>query len=98
VVLLIVVTDVKGIDGQAPIPKPHVHRLYGLAGLGAARHIRLVGDHDKSELRGPETAQGALNAGQDLHLAQGGWRVRLTVAHRGAVDDAVAIQEDGPLR
>jgi len=74
-----------------------VHGFDGFAGLRAPGDIRLVGHHDEPKIGRLQAAQGLTHAGKDFQLARAGRGIRLAIPHRGAIDDAVAVQENGPV-
>ena len=71
-----------------------MHRLDGLEALGAAGHVRLVGDHQQQEAAVLEAGQRRRRTGDNFQLGGGRGRIGLAIAHDGAVQDTVAIEKD----
>ena len=61
----------------------------------SAGDVRLVRHDDQKEARFVQRCERLSDAGQDLKLGDAGGRVGLAVAHRGAIEHPVAIEEHG---
>src|ERR1700685_4521368 len=72
-----------------------MHGVDGLRRLGATGDIGLVGDDEKLVALALEILQRLGNAGEDFQVFEFGGGEGLAIADDGAVDDAVAVEEDG---
>src|ERR1700722_16674560 len=90
---VVMITDEDIIDRQRGRQCP-MDGLDGVAGLGAAGDIGLVGDYKQSESVRLQVEQRRRNLGQQFEFFHSGRRKRLAIAHYSAVEDAVAVEED----
>jgi hypothetical protein len=58
--------------------------------------VGLVRDHDEEEARRTQRGQRLRHARQDLELVERARGRRSSPAHHDRIEDAIAIQEDGP--
>ena len=73
-----------------------MHCFHHFPALDARGNIGLVRD-DYDQEAGFAQGQGcAFNSREKLKLIEGGRRIRLTVTHHSAIDNAIAIEEQGP--
>jgi len=67
--------------------------LFG--GGGAAGDVRLIGDEDQRETGFAEFAAGFADSVQQAEIGKRYGRVGLSIAEDSAIDDSIAIEEDG---
>ena len=91
-----VITDFHAIDGERP-PHVVVNRLDGFLLGRAAANVRLVGGDDEEEASPLQLPARLGDAGKNLKLSEARRRVGFSIAGQGAVDNAVAIEENGAL-
>jgi hypothetical protein len=92
-----VITDFDVVDARNVFAQLGVHCFDGFAALRSAAYVRLVGDDDQKKsgfLQLPAAFDGV---GIKLELAEVRRRKGETIANYRAIENAVAIEKDGPL-
>ena len=72
-----------------------MHRFDRFARLRAARDVGLIRDDDQAEAGIAQLVQRIGNSVQHFQILDVIGRMRLSIAHDGAIDDAVAIEKHG---
>src|SRR5438094_810391 len=96
-VAVVVVADEQVIQPQR-LEQRGVHRLHHLPPLGPASDVRLVGDPDEEQARGPERPKRGGGIGEDFEVSQRGRRIGLPVPHNRPVQHSVSVEEGGAAR
>jgi hypothetical protein len=90
---VIMIADKDIVDGQGRCQFP-VHGLDFGTGDKAASNVGLVGDDVKWKAVRLEFFQCRSGIWHDFEIVAAGWWKRLAVANEGAVEDAIAIEEN----
>ena len=72
-----------------------MHRLHDIRVDQPIADVRLIGDHDRQEAVGAQCTNRFARSRQKAKILQSPRRIRFSVAHRGANQNAVAVEEDG---
>ena len=89
-----VITNLDPVNGQ-PRQQVGMNGFNHFFGQRAAAHVRLVGRHYQNKTGGLQFCARPGNLGEDFKFSQRSGRVRLGLSFQGAIDDAVAVQENG---
>jgi hypothetical protein len=86
------------LGDRQPVRHDRVHGVDLRPGAGAARDVGLVRDDDEEPTRVREPATGVAGSGEHDDILGPTGRVGASVADRGGVEHAVAVEEHGPTR
>ena len=78
-------------------PQMIVHRFDNGTRLSTCADVRLIGRDDEMKAGGVQQLQRLRDAWQNIEILEPLRRIRLPAANDGAIDDAIAIDEDGSL-
>jgi hypothetical protein len=93
-VRILVIADEDGIQGEFG-GEALVNGIHCGERLHAPGNIRLIRDYEEEKTGLLEVGQRLRDPRQDFEGVDGGGRIRFAVAYDGAVQDAIAVEEDG---
>jgi hypothetical protein len=93
-VAIVVGADEEVVERQG-LPHDVVHRLNGAERLRTASDVGLIGDYQQQESEFFQASEAAGGVFRDFQFRDRRRRVRLTVTHDRAIQDPIAIEENG---